>query len=258
MKKTVRWLLISCAFLFTSAMASDPFSTEPAPAQSFHTVQANPDSATAVPAAIPLTHSIPNKPNMTSAALDSGAAILNTDSSQSNANDNVDSAARIQSLVNDDQAMASAIRAINQNISVLQQQMLTLQAAPASNNTPLNWLLRLMQNPELITVMCFAAMFTLLLVSGVWIGKKMAKRAELNAVLSERRVKTDVLDDETKSEYDFMSSHEAIPAKLDLARAYIAMNDDEQARMVLTTVIEKGNQEQRSEALSLIQSMLKK
>ncbi len=61
----------------------------------------------------------------------------------------------------------------------------------------------------------------------------------------------DSLDD-TKNEYDFMGSSEGIPAQLDLARAYIAMENYAGARMVLENVSAKGDAEQRQEARDLL------
>ena len=87
--------------------------------------------------------------------------------------------------------------------------------------------------------------------------KKMGKKAELNALLSERRVQSDILEDDTKSEYDFMNTQAAIPAKLDLARSYIAMSDHDQARAVLNTVLEKGDEEQRIVAEALLNKIQK-
>lgn len=252
MKKIV-FLSTLIAVAAQCAFATDPFSTEPAPTQSLHTVQSGASPAVTPQPAAPVA-----TPTVSSAALESGAAIIHSGSMQQPtmaANDN-DTTARIQNLMATNQAMVSAIRAINQNVTVLQQQMMELESSHPSQTT--TWLMQIIQNPDVISLLSFGGVAILLLAMGVFIGRKVVQKAESVAVLSQKRVRADVLDDDTKSEYDFMSSDEAIPAKLDLARAYIAMNDEEQARMVLTAVIEKGNQEQRSEALSLIQAMLNK
>ena len=49
-------------------------------------------------------------------------------------------------------------------------------------------------------------------------------------------------------EYDFMGSDEAIPAKLDLARAYIEMEKKDEAKKVLEEVTTKGSRAQKQEA----------
>jgi len=59
----------------------------------------------------------------------------------------------------------------------------------------------------------------------------------------------------TESEYDFMGSKEGIPAKLDLARAYIDMDDKEGAHKVLAEIIEQGNEEQQAEAKQLLEQI---
>lgn len=58
---------------------------------------------------------------------------------------------------------------------------------------------------------------------------------------------------ENSEEYDFMGTNEAIPAKLDLARAYIAMEDYAAANTVLEEVMQKGEASQRQEAQELLQ-----
>ncbi len=60
-------------------------------------------------------------------------------------------------------------------------------------------------------------------------------------------------ESDTQCEYDFMGSSEAIPAKLDLARAYIAMEDYVAARETLAEIIGDGNSEEhRQEARVLL------
>ena len=56
-------------------------------------------------------------------------------------------------------------------------------------------------------------------------------------------------------EYDFMNSAEAIPAKFDLARAYMDMDDFISAKQVLKEVVSKGNPSQRKQAKQLLAGM---
>lgn len=266
MKKVVLFavLMLTAQTVFADA----PFSTGPAPVQSFHAAASlSQDSATGsapqstAPAVASPTQPVTSQPvaatpSVTSAALDSGAAIIHTHSPQTVLAQNTDQ--QIQNLTQSNQAVGSAIRAINQNIAVLQEQVMQLESAHSVASTSSDWFSHLTQNPDFIGFVSFGSVSILLLMFGVMIGRMMMRKAQDVAAMSLKRVQTDVLDDDTKTEYDFMSSSEAIPAKLDLARAYIAMNDEEQARLVLKTVVEKGNHEQRSEAITLIQSMIHK
>ncbi len=52
-----------------------------------------------------------------------------------------------------------------------------------------------------------------------------------------------------------MGTQEAVPAKLDLARAYLAMEDYRSAHHVLVQVINLGNLSQRQEAESLMKQI---
>ncbi|WP_157843768.1 FimV/HubP family polar landmark protein [Candidatus Coxiella mudrowiae] len=60
---------------------------------------------------------------------------------------------------------------------------------------------------------------------------------------------------DTEEEYDYMGSSESIPAKINLARTYIAMEDQEAARRVLKQVLQSGNKEQRKEAEELLKDL---
>lgn len=57
---------------------------------------------------------------------------------------------------------------------------------------------------------------------------------------------------DTPQEYDFLGSPEGVVAKLDLARAYFAMQDFSQMRTVLSEVLSNGNMEQRTAAQDLL------
>lgn len=59
-------------------------------------------------------------------------------------------------------------------------------------------------------------------------------------------------DKDLEDEYDFINSAEGIPAKLDLARAYIDMDDIESAKDVLKEVIDRGNSLQVQQAKQLL------
>lgn len=63
------------------------------------------------------------------------------------------------------------------------------------------------------------------------------------------------IDPDLEEEYDFMSSDEAIPIKLDLARAYIAMEEYTQAKEVLTMILTRGSKQQKQEAEYLLQQL---
>lgn len=60
------------------------------------------------------------------------------------------------------------------------------------------------------------------------------------------------LDDD---EFDFLSGSDEISTKLDLARAYIEMDDKDGARDILDEVVQEGNDEQKSQAEALIQQL---
>ncbi|WP_341708422.1 FimV/HubP family polar landmark protein [Halopseudomonas sp.] len=64
----------------------------------------------------------------------------------------------------------------------------------------------------------------------------------------------DALDEED-DEFDFLSGTDECATKLDLARAYIDMGDQEGARDILNEVIEEGTDQQKQEAQSMMERL---
>lgn len=64
---------------------------------------------------------------------------------------------------------------------------------------------------------------------------------------------TDDLTIESDEDLDFLEAADEVSTKLDLAKAYIDMGDREGAEDILAEVMEEGNDEQKSEAQSLMQ-----
>jgi len=60
---------------------------------------------------------------------------------------------------------------------------------------------------------------------------------------------------ELDEEYDFMGTEEAMPAKLDLARAYVQMGDAVQAREVLEEILASKNTDYVTQARALMKSL---
>lgn len=63
---------------------------------------------------------------------------------------------------------------------------------------------------------------------------------------------SDMSDDDMDAELDFMADADEAATKLDLARAYMDMGDNEGARDILAEVAHEGNDEQRQEAVDLL------
>ncbi|MEH6566080.1 MAG: FimV/HubP family polar landmark protein [Halopseudomonas sp.] len=61
--------------------------------------------------------------------------------------------------------------------------------------------------------------------------------------------------DEDDDEFDFLSGTDECATKLDLARAYIDMGDNEGARDILNEVVDEGNEQQQQEARSMMERL---
>ena len=71
-------------------------------------------------------------------------------------------------------------------------------------------------------------------------------------LLPKKKTTTEPAKVDMKSDYDYLSTKEAIPAKLDLARSYIVMEDFEGAKKVLQEVLKEGDDQQKKLAEELL------
>lgn len=262
LKKLILLFTVFIAFNAVFAVTA-PFSTAPAPTQTYQSTQNVVQSAQTTTQTVEQpTPDMPvlaqATPVSTSDANNSNPdAVFNSPSADTNVQDQAITAnfqrttdQHIQNLDSSNQAMSAAIETLDQNVAQLQQEVLQLQ--------PVNSKVAIIPREDLVTFIIFGGAAALLLLFGVLMGRLMNRSPQvaLAKAISAHPV-GDVLADDTKSEYDFMGTKAAIPAKLDLARSYMAMNDHEQARAVLKTVFEKGDEEQRMVAEALLTKLNK-
>lgn len=133
---------------------------------------------------------------------------------------------------------------ISKTVDSLSQQVVTLRADVTDlqqQNTQLRQQLAGMQ----YTIYGLAGLVVLL---GLLFSIRTRKKSSPHVVAPATPVAVTAA---AEGEYDFMGSSEAIPAKLDLARAYIAMEDFAAARETLIEILTEGGAEHRLEAKSL-------
>ena len=95
--------------------------------------------------------------------------------------------------------------------------------------------------PWLIVLSGVVVLLLLLNIYSIWSARHYAARSSGVGELDE--------------EYDFMSTEEAMPAKLDLARAYVQMGDAVQAREVLEEILASKNPDYVTQARALMKSL---
>lgn len=142
---------------------------------------------------------------------------------------------------------------LNQEVNQMNNRLLTFQAQLNGNQPSLaisaGNVLQNVEN-ELRSVNVQYAVYAVLLMFVISIvlfsgwGKKKKPKKKL-------ATHKDIAED-TEDEYDFMNTDEAIPAKLNLARSYFAMEDFESARTVLDEILKRGDASQKKEAQNLI------
>lgn len=255
-------LLASLSVALSSYAVTAPFSTAPAPQQVYHAA-----SATSTPAPVAQTVTSPPITASTNASTINTAGITLNAAAQPVTNNNAQTQQEIQNLVDSNQAIGSAIQSIDQNIATLQQavnQLELQQTHPNTMSSPYKTFWRSflieVKTPTGLSISGFIVL-ALGLLMGHFLMRRSADRAFVmgsNAQNNNTRRIDPLVDEESRNEYDFMGTREAIPSKLDLARSYMVMNDHDQAYAILKTVMEKGNDEQRTEAQLLIQKIIKK
>lgn len=235
------------------------FLTAPPPTQVYHAVSSDSSSGASQPV-VTVSATTP-APVVAASDTANGAAIINSAGVDTSAQGQAaqlnqltstfeeKADERIQNLNESNRAMGIAIQGINQNIAQLQQQVGQIQAVEAAQSAaPSNDPSLALNHKKYSEYLDLGGAAIFMLGFGVVLGRFVRRRSPV--VAHNRPEKED-----TKGDYDFMGTAEAIPAKLDLARSYMAMNDYEQAGWVLKTVLEKGNKEQRAEAQMLMNKM---
>ncbi len=109
-----------------------------------------------------------------------------------------------------------------------------------------------------VEYLLYSILVVLLIIVALLIPKRKRAAPELALATGDATVLDEESEDDTKDEFDFMNSNEAIPAKLDLARAYIAMEDYKAARTVIEQVQAKGNEQQLEQAQNLLNDIPEK
>lgn len=145
-------------------------------------------------------------------------------------------------------AMAQSVQALSEQ---LDQQKATIATLTSSNRAEHFAWQQQLQGYVMAGAAIIALLVVLLLIT--WI-KMIKQTAEEETILPriDDSAAADEADKELEDEYDFINSTEGIPAKLDLARAYIDMDDMTGAKQILQEVIKYGNSTHQREAQHLL------
>lgn len=167
------------------------------------------------------------------------------------------------------------LQKIEQQNLILQQQMLTLiQNLTVQSQAHLQQIQSLHSNPSMLTrlgntlvpylqqvenivgetgVNIIMGGLVLLLLVLLWMLRP--KRKTVIKTASPRDKPELKIPKDGDEEYDYMGSKESIPAKFDLARAYLDMEDSSSAREVLETILQEGNLEQQKQARAMLDNL---
>ena len=84
---------------------------------------------------------------------------------------------------------------------------------------------------------------------------KEKSRLPENAKVNKKSSEPMTAEEEEEGEYDYMNTKDAIPAKFDLANAYIQMGNTKEAEQVLHDIIKIGNEQDKDRAKHLLQNI---
>lgn len=153
---------------------------------------------------------------------------------------------RLTDLNQQNLVLQNQIQQLQQRINELQNNVIQLRK-PSQFSLLLNKYAKYVQNSKFIKVEYFPLIFFAfaILLFIIWLISHLRKKITYQSTVS----------NDTESEYDFMGSKEGIPAKMDLARAYIDMGDKKSAHEVLNEIMANGNIKQQDEARKLLQQI---
>lgn len=147
-----------------------------------------------------------------------------------------------------------AVTLLNQEIAQLNpvsrnQSFEQVQVSPQQKSL-LEEAAQVFDSPLFKWVLAGGFLVVLLLAWAFWPKEEDTASAQSDA--SDASFDTDEEADDTQDEYDYMGSVESVPAKLDLARTYLAMEDYRAAKAVLQDVMKQGTSEQCAQAKKLL------
>lgn len=146
-------------------------------------------------------------------------------------------AGQVLKLTAEQQTLTMQVQQMTANLNNIQQQLQQFQTTMSQDNfanESAHWLNALGAGG---VILAFAILLLVIIILLILIFKK--SKPVVTEVASEK-------------EYDFMASDESTPAKLDLAEAYIAMDDFASARKLLNEIKQIGDEAQRAKAEKLL------
>lgn len=157
-------------------------------------------------------------------------------------------AVRIDAIAASNNGVETKILTLSQNLNSTEQKIATLQKAQETSQQGLvNRVSQTLENwssyVNLEVALMILGLVIALLIWWCWHHHNKKKKMILDPTPS---------TEASQGEYDLMNSTEGIPAKLNLARAYIEMENKGEAHNILQEVLKQGNEAQQKEAKILL------
>lgn len=158
---------------------------------------------------------------------------------------------KINRLSNQVQVLQQQLQQVNHAMLLLNQEVKKLSPPVMATASPkLPEVVHVptpLENLTNIILWAIAIIIILALLALIWARRPKAK----SVPATHSAPKVNDHHDDTEGEYDYMGSQESIPAKLNLVRAYIAMENYDDARKVIAEVLSHGDELQCHEAQDL-------
>lgn len=105
---------------------------------------------------------------------------------------------------------------------------------------------------DVMVLVLLATLMMFLVLAGCQDRQSGQSKKKQSASNHNKRNLPEIKPQKQDDEYDFMGSQEAVPARFNLAEAYIQMREFQQAKRVLQGILEQGNSDQRQKASALL------
>lgn len=263
--RLIYFLAVFVSIYLPASFAAEMWNAK-TPVQVYQEAGSNADSATQSPApASSESQTVSNKPLMTTPTSYNGAAPPSTSTSlilnepavklirqeliqmnrnvlmfQQTTNNKIDDIEKQLSTVQMHlKQVAQAFVMLNKDLTALKQDRGLVSFAKSESNPWFPW-------PMIIAGSIIVVLLVMLIF---WLWRRKSPKIKVTTEKAAEK------QDDTQDEYDYIGSDEGVAAKLNLARAYIAMEDYAAAKKIIDEVLLNGDEQQRLDAAALAKTL---
>ncbi|MEE2770106.1 MAG: FimV/HubP family polar landmark protein [Pseudomonadota bacterium] len=163
-----------------------------------------------------------------------------------------------QSNTVDQAPMISRLDSMEANLHKLEDNERTLFAQNQALSSRLNSSTNNVNKPtamnDIFILMIISGLVVFLVLAGC-LERQPKQRKQMVPKKNKQSKLPEIKREHQDEEYDFMGSQEAVPARFNLAEAYMQMREFRQAKRVLEGILDQGDSDQRQKASALLSQL---